>query len=109
MALYRQIIEVFYQKSKQNKLELVARPGPNQTAKIAVKSIGEGKCQIHTRSKIKADDPVLSEATSRSGSSVYLMYPNRNSVDVKTLKSQHKSSTISKLSNFGSLERGLFF
>jgi len=67
---------------------------PHQTAKIAVKSIGEGKCQIHTRSKIKADDPVLLEATSRSGSSVYLMYPNRNSVDVKTLKSQHKSSTI---------------
>ena len=86
----------------------MARPGPNQTAKIAVKSIGEGKCQIHTRSKIKADDPVLLEATSRSGSSVYLMYPNRNSVDVKTLKSQHKSSTISKLSNFGSLPLHFF-
>ena len=95
---------IFFTKSRQNKLELVARPGPNQTAKIAVKSIGEGKCQIHTRSKIKADDPVLLEATSRSGSSVYLMYPNRNSVDVKTLNSQHKSSTISKCSNFGSLD-----
>ena len=56
---------------------------PHQTAKMAAMGLANQKCQIHTRTKIKPDDPVLAEAS--SSSSVYVMFPNPKSTDVKGL------------------------
>lgn len=56
---------------------------PHQTAKMAAMGLANRKCQIHTRTKIKPDDPVLAEAS--ASSSVYVMFPNPKSTDVKEL------------------------
>ena len=50
---------------------------------MAAMGLANRKCQIHTRTKIKPDDPVLAEAS--ASSSVYVMFPNPKSTDVKEL------------------------
>ena len=58
-------------------------------------SLASDKCQVHNRTKIKQDDPVLVEAA-QSGP-VYVMFPNKLSIDVRSLRddlSEDKPCTI---------------